>query len=120
MLIKNITDEKTPKVIGIGKEWLQPGEEKYFPDDILYVPEYDKYGNATGKKVILGAILSQVKLNMLKITETKDFPAEAEAVQDKPVISENDVLEEPVQEEPEKVTEKALAKTTRTRGKAKA
>lgn len=120
MLIKNITNEKTPKVIGIGKTWLNPGEEKFVPDDGLYVPEYNKYGQPTGKKVIVGSILSQVKLNMLKITETKDIPAETEVVQDETVISENDVSEEPVQEEPEKVTEKAPAKTKRTRGKAKA
>lgn len=114
MFIKNITDEKTPKVIGIGKDWLLPGEEKYFPDESLYVPEYDKYGVATGKKIILPAITGQVKLNMLKITEDKVArPAKEEEVEEpmkeveEPVVS----ADEPAKEAP--------AKTTRTR-KAKA
>lgn len=107
MIIKNITGGRdiSAKVIGIGPYWLQPDEEKTIPDSIVYVDEVDEENRPTGKKIILPAIQAQVKMGMIKITETKGgkkAPAKAEpkeeAQPEEPVAEENEP-EEPAAEE---------------------
>ena len=51
MLIKNTSNQNTPKVVGIGPYWIEPGQERMIPDSILYVDETDDFGNKTGKKI---------------------------------------------------------------------
>ena len=110
MLVKNITDRNTPKVIGVGHVWLQPGEEKYVPDTGLYANEVDQYGKLTGKKVIINSIMNQVRLNMLEIVEDKEEQKKEPEKEQEPVKQE-------VVEQEEEV--KPAAKTKRS-SKAKA
>lgn len=97
MFIKNITDKNTPKVVGVGHVWLQPGEEKFFPNDGLYISEVDKYGKKTGKKVVLPAIMNQVRLNMIEIKEDvkseKEIPTKVETV-----VAKGETVPEEIQE----------------------
>ena len=113
MKVKNITDKSTPKVIGIGSYWLAPGEEKYIPNDFLYVDEIDGYGHTTGKKIVLPAITSQAKLNMLTFEEDvkEEKPAEETAEEPAPVAEE-------ATEEPKEVVEEAKPKARKTTKKA--
>lgn len=73
MIIKNITDQegKAPKVIGVGKFWLMPGEEKPLPDDALFIDETDDYGRPTGRRIVLPAIERQREMGMLSYKEDK-------------------------------------------------
>lgn len=72
MIIKNITDEagKTPKIIGVGTQWLQPGEEKMIADAICLVAEFDDEGRPTGKKVVLPSLRAQERLGQISIRES--------------------------------------------------
>jgi len=88
MLIKNTTDKGAPKPIGIGTFILMPGESEDIPDDVVYVDEFDKRGQKTGKKIILPSIVLMAGLNQLSYTETKkEAPVEEapkEEVAEKP------------------------------------
>lgn len=125
MVIKNITDKNTPKVVGVGNIWLAPGEEKFFPDDRLYVSEVDRYGKATGKKIVLPAIQRQAELGMISYTEDKKPEKKEEVKADEP--EEEAVAEENISGEPEEAVEEATAeepvapkKTTRKKKTATA
>ena len=111
MLIRNITNKSTPKVVGVGHMWLQPGEEKYVPDDGLYVDEVDQYGKLTGKKVIINALKNQVRLNMLEIVEDKQEDKEESVEKSE---KENPVEDQVVEETPKKTraTRTTKKKTT--------
>lgn len=74
MLIKNISDQKTPKVIGIGPYWIEPGQERLIPDNILYVDETDDLGNKTGRKIILPSIAVQKRMGMINYREETPAP----------------------------------------------
>lgn len=101
MLIRNITNEKTPKVIGVGPYWIEPGEEKYVPDDILIVDEIDKFGKNTGKKVVLPALEIQVQLGMLKYEMDKKETPKKEVAEEKPSVEKTEeVAEEKVESKP--------------------
>ena len=77
MKIKNTTDKTTAKVIGIGRYWLQPGEEKDIPDKLLYTKELDDFGRETGRMVLLKSLRQQKADGMLSFAEAK-APAQEE------------------------------------------
>lgn len=78
MKIKNTTDKTTAKVIGIGRYWLQPGEEKDIPDNLLYTKELDDRGRETGRMVLLKSLRQQKADGMLSFTEPTDAKAPAQ------------------------------------------
>ena len=117
MIIKNITDQKTPKVIGFGPYWLMPGEEKYIPDEILYVEELDKYNRPTGKKIVLPAVTMQEKLGMLKI-ETPKEAEPADAVEPDPVSDAGEDEQPELSDEEKKAETAAKRKAAREAKKA--
>lgn len=69
MLIKNTSNQNTPKVVGIGPYWIEPGQERMIPDSILYVDETDDFGNKTGKKIILPAVAVQKRMGLIDYRE---------------------------------------------------
>ena len=74
MYIKNITDVSNdkikPRVIGIHKDIsLNPGEEKYIPDELVYIDEVDSFGRPTGKKSVLPALRAQERIGLIAIRE---------------------------------------------------
>lgn len=86
MKIKNTTDKTTAKVIGIGRYWLQPGEEKDIPDKLLYTKELDDFGRETGRMVLLKSLRQQKADGMLSFAE----PTQAKA----PVQEEDNAKED--------------------------
>ena len=110
MLIKNTTDRSAPKPIGIGRFVIMPGQEENIPDEVAYVAEFDKYGNKTGKKMILPSVRLMAGLGQISYEETKQ-PVEKN---DKAVAKKA-----PAVEEAEAVVEEVpAAKPRRTRKKA--
>lgn len=101
MRITNISDRTTPKPIAIGEVTLMPGESSDFPDEVVYVEEFDKTGSKTGRKIILPALVLMAGLNMVSYEETKK-------AEKKEIVEET--VEETVVEE--------TAKPRRTRKKA--
>ena len=123
MIIKNTTDKKTPKVIGFGRYWIMPGEEKFVPDELLYVQERDKFDRPTGRKALLPAVATQQKLGMLEIV--KPAPAQetvAPAVDstDGLTAGEDEKSKEPEMTEDEKKKAEAAAKRKAAREAKKA
>ena len=113
MIIKNTTDKSTPKVIGIGTYWLAPGEEKYIPNDFLYIDERDRYGKSTGKKIVLPAIQTQASLGMISYTEDRKEPKKASKVEKEPEKETGDTVE------PETVVEEQPVEEKKTTTRAK-
>ena len=111
MYIKNITDVSNdkikPRVIGIHKDIsLNPGEEKYIPDELVYIDEVDSFGRPTGKKSVLPALRAQERIGLIAIREElrkpggRRAPAPAPAeptpngdADDTPAAPENDERE---------------------------
>ena len=89
MKIKNTTDKTTAKVIGIGRYWLQPGEEKDIPDKLLYTKELDDFGRETGRMVLLKSLRQQKADGMLSFAE----PTEAKAPAQEEDNAEGDIDE---------------------------
>lgn len=123
MIIKNTTDKKTPKVIGFGRYWIMPGEEKFVPDELLYVQERDKFERPTGRKALLPAVAVQQKLGMLEIvkptpTQETAVPA-ADSAYDL-TGGEDEKSKEPEMTEDEKKKAEAAAKRKATREAKKA
>ena len=71
MLIKNTTDAKAPKPIGIGNFIIMPGESVPIPDEMAYVKEFDRMGNETGRTIILPSIRLLAGLGSITFEETK-------------------------------------------------
>ena len=109
MIIKNTTDKKTPKVIGLGPYWIMPGEEKSIPDEFVYVREFDKFDRPTGRKILLPAVAVQKKLGMLEIATPTIGPDNAPAV---PKDDENDATAE--EEKAEDKPKRRARKTSKT------
>ena len=89
MLIKNITDRSTPKPISVGTYILMPGESENVSDNVAYIDEFDKFGNKTGKKKILPAIILLAGMGHITYEETKKQvevieTEEDEVVEEKP------------------------------------
>ena len=94
MLIKNITNDRSPKPIGIGDYVIMPGESVDVPDEIAYVDEIDKSKRRTGKKVILPAIILLSGMNQITYEETKKTAKEKTVEEPAEEAVEETVVEE--------------------------
>lgn len=75
MKIKNLA----AKVIGIGSIHILPGTDTVdVPDEIAYVPVFDRNGERTGEKEILPSLRALERMNQIVIIETKAPEAKAE------------------------------------------
>ena len=115
MLIKNISDQKTPKVIGIGPYWIEPGQERVIPDVLLYIDETDDLGNKTGKKILLPSVAVQKRMGMIDYRE--DTPAPKQEPKQEPQSSDGAPAGDGGDGETGAPQEKAKNATTGRKGK---
>ena len=93
MKIKNTTDKTTAKVIGIGRYWLQPGEEKDIPDKLLYTKELDDFGRETGRMVLLKSLRQQkaaLEVQLKELEVAKEDNAEGDIDEPDPATDNSD------------------------------
>lgn len=103
MKIKNLV----AKPIGIGEIILLPGSDfTDVPDEMVYVPVFDKRGNKTDEKEILPSLRALERMNQIVMIETKaTAKAPVKEKPEEPVEEPVEQLEEPT-EQPEEPTEK--------------
>lgn len=119
MLIKNTSASvHADKVIGIGKYWLLPGEEKDIPDSEVLTPVLDDRGRSTGKLDVIKSLKVQKKMGLISF----DYPAKAAAkaapVEADPVA--DDEADEPAAEAKELTPAEKRARTKAAKAAAKA
>ena len=89
MIIKNTSAKvHADKVIGVGKFWLLPGEEKDIPDFEILTPILDDRGRSTGKMDVIPSLKVQKKMGLIDFdyhqkTAAKDAHAQDDTAADK-------------------------------------